>query len=69
MSDLEESPQQVEKELTKLNEQLAINSKKIDEIESRINKMISICQQVNEPIAPEIASSIAETIKEARKKC
>lgn len=53
-------------QLRAINRQLAENTKKMDEIESRIDKIVAVCTQANITLPSEIANALTESLKEAR---
>ena len=52
--------------LNEIMEELAANTKKLDEIEARIDKIVSICKEANVAVPDEISEAISKSIKEAR---
>lgn len=56
-----------EEEMQRLSKQVKANTKKIDEIESRIDKVIQLCKEADiKVVSVEFAESISECVKATR---
>lgn len=66
MSDSGAMSEKYEHVAKQITDQLAANTKKIEEIEARVDKIVCICRDAKISLPIEVTNAISKSLKEAR---